>query len=291
MTDKDDLKKQGTTQHLSLDKTLPVVPRGTGPLDYALPWVIELRIKGTHSVVQVEVREYMVMGRGEKQSGTHVDIDLGPHNAYAMGVSRKHALISARNSRITVRDLDSANGTYLNGGRLESGRDYRLRHGDLLTLGKMDLQVVFVVTPSSYEKNSADYADVNIPVIGSGQRVLLVDDDDKVTQTLGTVLKQAGFEVSIAYTITEALMMVDKAMPDAVVMELVMADMSGLELVYYIRQHPDGHDVPLVAVSGAAAGYQMGKAMQAGVDIFLTKPVGVDEFLRSFRELMPQMNR
>jgi DNA-binding NarL/FixJ family response regulator len=44
--------------------------------------------------------------------------------------------------------------------------------------------------------------------------------------------------------------------------------------------------VPLVIISGVTGGYQMGQAIDAGVDIFLTKPVGVDELLRSFTKVI-----
>jgi pSer/pThr/pTyr-binding forkhead associated (FHA) protein len=99
-----------------------------------------------------------------------------------MGVSRKHARIIARNSRVTITDLGSYNGTYLNGGKLEPDKVYRLNHGDHLRLGKLELQLSFVVMPSSHEKKQTDYTDVIIPEIGSGQRVLLVDSDEQVTK-------------------------------------------------------------------------------------------------------------
>jgi CheY-like chemotaxis protein len=268
------------TRYLNMEDAPAVAPRGTGPLDYLLPWVIKLRVVGTASILQVEVTEAMVIGRTDKKNNSNADIDLEPFNAYYLGVSRKHAQVSARNSRIVIKDLESANGTFLNGGRLDPGKEYRLRHGDRLALGRLEMQVLFVVTPSSYEKHDTPFSEIEIPAIAKGQRVLIVDDDEKTAQHLSSVLTQAGFQTEIAYTVGEAFTLVDRHLPDVILLELMMPDMSGLELVHYVREHKGEKQVPMLAISGATGGYQMGQAVAAGADAYLTKPVGVDELLR-----------
>lgn len=278
--------KDGRTRHLEPENLPDAIPGGTGPLDYLIPWVIKLRVVGTTDVIQVEVSEHMIVGRSDQKLGNMPDIDLSPFNAHVHGVSRSHAEISARNSRITIRDLNSANGTYLNEGRLKPGVEYRLRHSDRLVLGKMTLQVLFVVMPSSYEKHETPYNDVGIAKIGNGQKVLLVDDDEKVAAMISRVLMQAGFEVIIAYSGSEALTLYDKQKPMVVLLELLLPDMGGLEIVNYIRDRDPDHKIPIIVVSGATGGYQSGQAISAGADTFLTKPVGVDELIKSFGELV-----
>lgn len=277
------------TRFLGQDDVPRAVPRGTGPLDYLVPWVIELRIVGTASVIQVEVSEALTIGRSDKDKRTMPEVDLADFEGYAMGVSRQHAVISARNSRITIRDVGSANGSYINGARLQPEIEYRLRHGDHLTIGKLQFQVFFVVTPSSYEKNDTAYTDISIPRIGSGQRVLVVDDDQGVARAIGHVLEQAGFVAVHAESVSQAITLIDRDCPAAVVTELILPDLSGLELVTYVRRMPGGESIPLVVVTGAAGGYQMGKAIEAGADIFLTKPVGADELVQGFSKIVHQM--
>ncbi len=284
-------KGVAATRMLDVDDTHAKRPRrGTGPLDYLVPWVIELRLVGTPSVLQVQVREAMVIGRMDRDRLAYPDIDLEPFNAHLLGVSRQHTAISARNSRMTVRDLHSVNGTYLNGERLMPDRDYVLRHGDVLMLGRLQLQVIFVLTPSSYEKNNHPYADVDIPILGSGQRVLILEEDTHVAQTISTVLEQAGFTVMMTTNIDEALYITEENMPQAVVTELILGNRSGLDFVSLMRER-GGDDMPIVVVSGAVGGYQMGQAIDAGVDVFLSKPVGVDELIRSFTKILPQMGQ
>ncbi len=281
--------RRNTTRHLSPENVPPVAPRGTGPLDYMIPWVIELRILGTADVIQIEVAESIIVGRSDKKKDAVPAVDLEPYNAYFQGVSRQHAVISARNSRITVRDLGSSNGTYLNAGRLEPGKEYRLRHGDEISFGKLRTQVFFVVTPSSYEKNETQFDEINIPIIGSGQRVLILDEDEKTLALMGSVLEQAGFACDKATAVSQALIKAQNNMPTALVLELMLSQSNALDLVRYIRSQDGGDDVPIVVVTGVTGGFQMGQAIDAGVDVFITKPVGIDELLRSFSKIVEHM--
>jgi len=282
----DDANRDGKTRHLQPENLPEAIPSGTGPLEFLMPWVIKLRVVGTTEVIQVEVSERMIIGRSDKKSGNNPDIDLQAFDAHLQGVSRSHATISARNSQISIQDLDSANGTYLNEGRLKAGVEYRLRHGDRLVLGKLSLQVQFVVMPSSYEKRDSSYSEVGIKRIGKGQRILMVDDDEKVANMISRVLKQAGYEVMIAYSGSEALTLYDKFNPVAVLLELLLPDMGGLEVVKYIRERDPNHVIPVLVISGATGGYQTGQAISAGADVLLTKPVGVDELIKNFGELV-----
>lgn len=280
--------RRGVTRHLNMDDIPAAPPKsGTGPLEYAMPWIIEFRVIGTASMMQVLVTESMTMGRGDKDKKRTPDIDLQPYQAYEMGVSRHHAVITARNSRVTIRDLNSSNGTFLNDGRLEPEKEYRLHHGDVLRLGMLELQVLFVVMPSSYEKNATPYINVEIPKIGNGQKVMVLDNDEQVAQMIGHVLTKSGFSVITVSHITQALSMVQETMPQAIVLEWMFPDGTGLQLVNYVRSQSE--DLPLVVVSSASGGYQMGQAIDAGVDVFLTKPVGIDELLRGFGKILPQM--
>ena len=70
------------------------------------------------------------------------DIDLTPYQAYASGVSRLHAVVKRESDRTVVMDLGSSNGTYLNGRRLNPHMEEQLKHGDVVALGKLKIQVL-----------------------------------------------------------------------------------------------------------------------------------------------------
>jgi len=284
---------QDKTRYLGPLQQTPVMPsRVTGPLDEPLPWVIDFRVVGTPSTIQVRVTETMAIGRGDPEHAVEPDINLSPFGAHVLGVSRRHAIVSAKNDRLTVMDAGSANGTRLNGFALVPNQEYRLRHGDELTVGQLHLQVMFVFVPVN--NTTAPYRatdpSLTIPKLGSGQHVLVVEDDTDVASVIGMILEHAGFRVTILNNAEAAVGLVTKSMPDAIVLDLMLPDMSGLDLARYVRkQEQPGQHVSLVVVSGATGGFQMNQAKQAGVDLFLGKPVGVSELVQAFTTLVPQM--
>jgi len=83
------------------------------------------------------------MGRVSDGQPIMPDIDLSPYQAYAAGVSRLHGVIKRDGNRIIFVDLGSANGTYINGKRLNANAEQVLNHGDIVALGKLKLQILF----------------------------------------------------------------------------------------------------------------------------------------------------
>ena len=78
------------------------------------------------------------------------DIDLNPYGGYELGVSRIHASLQREKSQILVTDLGSANGTYVNGQRLEPYSPCPLNHGDRLQFGRLETLVYYLPsTPSN----------------------------------------------------------------------------------------------------------------------------------------------
>lgn len=89
----------------------------------------------------VERNEY-TLGRLSEGQPVVPDVDLSPYQAYAAGVSRLHALIKRDGKRVTIMDLGSANGTYINGKRLTPNSERLLNHGDVVALGKFKFQIL-----------------------------------------------------------------------------------------------------------------------------------------------------
>jgi pSer/pThr/pTyr-binding forkhead associated (FHA) protein len=77
------------------------------------------------------------------------DIDLTPHKAVELGVSRRHVKLTRQSSTIMVQDLGSVNGTFLNGQKLMPYQPRVLRNEDELCLGRMTLRISFMSAPRS----------------------------------------------------------------------------------------------------------------------------------------------
>jgi hypothetical protein len=78
-------------------------------------------------------------GKIDAAYGIFPDLDLTPDGGLAGGVSRRHARILRKDNRLTVEDLGSTNGTFLNGQRLTPYLSYALQKGDKLQLGSVRL--------------------------------------------------------------------------------------------------------------------------------------------------------
>lgn len=272
------------TRHLNLPESQRHAPlrATTGPLEEELPWVIEFRVVGTAATIQAQVHEAMIIGRSDPQTGAYPDVDLGPHGAQANGVSRQHAAVIAKDNRIKIKDLGSINGTKLNGFSLEANQEYRLRHGDSVEIGQLKLQVRFAVVPILEEVTQpSESGHAAIPVLGSGQHILIVEDDADVGKVFHLTLEHAGFRVTVVDNAAAALSLVTVAMPDAIILDLMLPDMPGLDLVRYVRKQPGGADVPMVVCSGSTGDYHMNQAKEAGANLFLGKPISVEALVKA----------
>ncbi len=280
------LTQSKTTRYLGdLPNNRTVTPRRvTGPLDQAMPWVLEFRVVGTPSMLQVRVSEVMTIGRADLERGIIPDVNLSPYEAHVQGVSRKHAVMLAQDNTIMVKDLGSANGTQLNGLALKPDQPYRLRHGDELTFGRLSVQVLFSVVP--LVRSAQD----TVPTIGSGQHILLIEEDKDTASVLSMILEQAGFRVSLATTGLLAMGLLQHELPDAVLLDLMLSDMDGVQVANFINTRRSARKaLPLLAISSATGGFQRSQALGAGADEFLGKPVNVDELTEALVRMMPKM--
>ena len=87
-------------------------------------------------------RSEFTLGRVTDAQAIMPDIDLTPYKAYTQGVSRLHTVILREGNQVYIMDLGSANGTYLNGKRLKTNVRQTLKHGDMISLGKLKIQIL-----------------------------------------------------------------------------------------------------------------------------------------------------
>ncbi len=104
---------------------------------------ISLKILENGPVLLLNEGDEYTLGRVSGDQPILPDIDLTPYHAYEEGVSRLHATIKITQQMITITDLGSANGTRINGKKIPAHTPVPLQNGDVLTLGKFKLQVVF----------------------------------------------------------------------------------------------------------------------------------------------------
>src|SRR3954468_16375320 len=105
-------------------------------------------------------------------------------------------------------------------------------------------------------------------------RVLVVDDEPQIVRGLRVVLRNAGFRVDSAGTKEEALDALAHRPPDAVLLDLVLPDGSGVDVCKQVREWSR---VPIVVVSAVGDEREKVRALDAGADDYVTKPFASDE--------------
>ncbi|SDT66762.1 response regulator [Jiangella sp. DSM 45060] len=114
----------------------------------------------------------------------------------------------------------------------------------------------------------------------SAGRVLVVDDDAGIRKTLALNLKARGYTADLAGTGEHALQLAARHHPDAVILDLGLPSMDGLDVVRGIR---GWSSVPIVVLSGRGTEAAKVEALDLGADDYVTKPFGMDELFARLR--------
>ncbi|MDW8171080.1 MAG: FHA domain-containing protein [Anaerolineae bacterium] len=114
----------------------------TRQLSSALPTRLRFIVRENGGTVDVPMALEVIIGR--RNSTLPIDVDLAPYEAAELGVSRQHIKLEAVEDRILASDLDTVNGSCLNGVKMTPRHVYPIEHGDVLKLGRLHLIVQFV---------------------------------------------------------------------------------------------------------------------------------------------------
>lgn len=111
------------------------------------------------------------------------------------------------------------------------------------------------------------------------RHILVVDNERHIVRLLQVNLERAGYRVSVAFSGKEALEQVSAAPPDLIVMEVLMPQMDGYEVLVTLRKQPETREIPVILLSKKASDADVFRGWAAGVDHFLSKPFNPYELL------------
>ena len=117
----------------------PVPPVAPAPAAPSHAPAARLLVNSTRAEIPLPQRNDLVVGREDPMSNSYPDVDLNPHGALELGVSRRHALISRSGDQYYLEDLNSVNGTLLNQRRIPPRTRMPLNSGDQIMFGRLGL--------------------------------------------------------------------------------------------------------------------------------------------------------
>jgi signal transduction histidine kinase len=109
-----------------------------------------------------------------------------------------------------------------------------------------------------------------------GRRILIADDNRDAAESLAILLELAGHEVRVANLGKTALSLAQTFRPDTAVLDIGMPDLSGYEVAESLRREPWATNIQLIALTGWGQDADRRRAMEAGFDHHLIKPVDAD---------------
>ncbi|MDI9637079.1 response regulator transcription factor [Geitlerinema splendidum] len=114
--------------------------------------------------------------------------------------------------------------------------------------------------------------------------VLIVDDDDLIRDNLGSILERSGFQVITAANGQQALEILAKQRPDILVLDVLMPNMNGRDLLRQLRQKSDWLPVIMLTQVGDAAERAM--ALEEGADDYINKPFDIHELIARIKTVL-----
>lgn len=111
------------------------------------------------------------------------------------------------------------------------------------------------------------------------KKILIVEDNEQNRYLMEYMLKQNGYHVVMAISGSQAIAMVARETPDLILMDIQLPDMDGLEVTRRIRANEAGDKIPIVAVTSYAMSGDREKALAAGCNGYIEKPINPETFL------------
>lgn len=117
-------------------------------------------------------------------------------------------------------------------------------------------------------------------------RVLIVDDEPNILLSLEFLMQQSGLEVATAADGEQALLQIEEATPDLVLLDISLPGMSGFDLLEQLRRNPATRKLPVVMLTAHGREVEKEKGMALGADDYITKPFSTRSLLQRVQALL-----
>jgi DNA-binding response OmpR family regulator len=124
------------------------------------------------------------------------------------------------------------------------------------------------------------------PAPNAGGRILVVDDEPHIRRVLEAMLGKEGFDVHSASDGAEGLRAIAAGGVDLVILDLLMPDIHGLEVLAKIRTDPERGSTPVIILTAKGQDTDREAALTGGADDFMTKPFSPKKLVARIREIL-----
>ena len=118
------------------------------------------------------------------------------------------------------------------------------------------------------------------------KEILIVDDEPGVAVAIQFLMEQQGHSVLVAQRGEDALEMIYKYKPDLVLLDIMLAGISGWEVCEIIRLNPDYRNIKIVFLTARSTEVEIAKGLALGADAYITKPFSNDKLVAKVNALL-----
>ncbi len=118
------------------------------------------------------------------------------------------------------------------------------------------------------------------------KKIIIVEDEPDTAEMFAEMMRLSGHQVLKSYGGTPAIALISHEVPDVVVLDVMMPDLSGLEVLRYIRRDPRLEQIPVIVVSAKSLPSDIKDGLDAGANIYLTKPVAFQDLNAAVRRVL-----
>lgn len=107
----------------------------------------------------------------------------------------------------------------------------------------------------------------------SSKLILVIEDEEDTAEMFSEMLKLSGYDVIKIINSSEAYKIIEDKRPDAILLDLMMPEVSGMDLLHTIKQNSTMSNIPIIVVSAKQLPNDIKSGFEAGAAEYLTKPV------------------
>ena len=131
----------------------------------------------------------------------------------------------------------------------------------------MDYAIVYSEARTSFHLQEVIF------VSAEPKTIIIVEDEPDTAEMFAEMMRLCGFQAMKTYGGQAAINLLSRHKPDAMVLDLMMPDISGLDVITFVRNDPELRDVPIVVVSAKSMPADIKFGLDMGASVYLTKPV------------------
>jgi CheY-like chemotaxis protein len=116
--------------------------------------------------------------------------------------------------------------------------------------------------------------------------VMIIEDEPDAAEMFAEMMRVNGFRVLKMFSSAPAIPIIAQEKPDIIILDIMMPDISGLEVLRYLRREPDLLSIPVIVVSAKGMPGDIKTGIEAGASMYLTKPVGFLDLKQAVEQVL-----